>query len=146
MFRSDAAELLPEDEDVARLRGRFVTLAEALLHHAPRPWTPEKLDRTAIVQVHCHHHAVLEFGADLEVMERAGVDAHRLDSGCCGLAGNYGFDAGHYVVSMACAEQALLPAVRQAAPTPSCSPTGSAAGPRSSSASPGGGPCTSPRC
>jgi FAD/FMN-containing dehydrogenase/Fe-S oxidoreductase len=116
VFRSDAAELLPEDEDVARLGGRFVTLAEALLHHAPRPWTPEKLDRAAIVQAHCHHHAVLKFDADLEVMERAGVEAHRLDSGCCGLAGNFGFEAGHYEVSMACAEQALLPAVREAGP------------------------------
>jgi hypothetical protein len=59
---------------------------------------------------------VLGFDADLEAMKRAGIDAARLDSGCCGLAGNFGFEAGHYEVSMACAEQALLPAVRNADP------------------------------
>ncbi|GEL17420.1 (Fe-S)-binding protein [Pseudonocardia asaccharolytica] len=116
VFRSDAAELLPEDEDVTRLRERFVTLAEALLHHAPRPWQPQRLDRAAIVQAHCHQHAVLGFDADLEAMRRAGIDARRLDAGCCGLAGNFGFEAGHYDVSMACTEQALLPAVRAADP------------------------------
>ncbi|GAA5127266.1 FAD-binding and (Fe-S)-binding domain-containing protein [Pseudonocardia adelaidensis] len=116
VFRSDAAELLPEDEDVARLQSRFVTLAEALVHHAPRPWRPERHERAAIVQAHCHQHAVLGFDADVEAMSRAGIDARRLESGCCGLAGNFGFEAGHYDVSMACAEQALLPAVRAADP------------------------------
>jgi FAD/FMN-containing dehydrogenase/Fe-S oxidoreductase len=114
VFRSDAPELLSEDEDMARLSGRFVTLSEALLHHAPRPWEPEQLGRAAIVQTHCHQHAIMKFGADTEAMDRAGIDAERLDSGCCGLAGNFGFEAGHYDVSMACAEQALLPAVRDA--------------------------------
>ncbi len=116
VFRSDAAEMLPDDEDVARLRARFVTLAEALLHHAPRPWQPPALDRAAIVQTHCHHHAIMKFDADMQVMARSGLDAHRLDSGCCGLAGNFGFEAGHHEVSMACAEQALLPAVRATDP------------------------------
>ena len=116
MFRSDGVELLPEDEDADRLRMQTVTLAEALLHHAPRPWEPERPHRRAIVQTHCHQHAVLGFDADLEAMRRAGIDAERLDSGCCGLAGNFGFEAGHYSVSMACAEQALLPAVRAADP------------------------------
>jgi Fe-S oxidoreductase len=116
VFRSDAVELLPEDEDADRLRMQTVTLAEALLHHAPRPWEPEQAKRRAIVQTHCHQHAVLEFDADLEAMKRAGIDAARLDSGCCGLAGNFGFESGHYDVSMACAEQALLPAVRNADP------------------------------
>jgi Fe-S oxidoreductase len=114
VFRSDASEMLPEDEDVARLRARFVTLAEALVQHAPRPWQPERQERAAIVQAHFHQHAVLGFDADLAAMDRAGIDAHRLESGCCGLAGNFGFEAGHYDVSMACGEQALLPAVRDA--------------------------------
>ena len=116
VFRSDAVELFPDDEDVHRLRERFVTLAEALLHHPPREWWPPQRERTAIVQTHCHQHAIMKFDADAEVMRRAGIDAHRLDSGCCGLAGNFGFEQGHYEVSMACAEQALLPAVRAADP------------------------------
>jgi Fe-S oxidoreductase len=116
VFRSDAPELLPADQDVARLRGRFVTLAEALLHHPPRPWHPQQLDRNAIVQVHCHQHSILKDDADQQIRQRVGIHARTLDSGCCGLAGNFGFEAGHYAVSMACAEQALLPAVRAADP------------------------------
>ncbi|MDN5914506.1 MAG: FAD-binding protein [Pseudonocardia sp.] len=116
VFRSDAPELFPDDEDVARLAGRFVTLAEALLNHAPDGWEPPQLERAAIVQTHCHQHAIMKADADAELMRRAGIDADTLDSGCCGLAGNFGFEDGHYDVSMACAEQALLPAVRDAGP------------------------------
>ena len=49
-------------------------------------------------------------------MAALGIDAEVLDSGCCGLAGNFGFEKGHYAVSMACAERVLLPAVRAADP------------------------------
>ncbi|MFD0744789.1 hypothetical protein ACFQ1L_25455 [Phytohabitans flavus] len=72
--------------------------------------------RTAYVQTHCHQHAVLGFQADQAVLAAAGVDAKVLDSGCCGLAGNFGFEQGHYEVSEACAERVLLPAVREAGP------------------------------
>lgn len=74
------------------------------------------MGRDALVQTHCHHHAVLGFEADVELMRRAGINAEIPDSGCCGLAGNFGFEAGYYKVSMACAERVLLPAVRDAAP------------------------------
>ncbi|MFL6141134.1 MAG: FAD-binding and (Fe-S)-binding domain-containing protein [Labedaea sp.] len=116
VFRSDATELLPEILDLQRLRSRFVTLAEALLHHAPDDWQPSTVDRAAIVQKHCHHHAIMGFQTDIQVLRRAGIQPTVLDSGCCGLAGNFGFERGHYEVSMACAEQALLPAVRAADP------------------------------
>jgi Fe-S oxidoreductase len=49
-------------------------------------------------------------------LERVGADIERLDSGCCGLAGNFGFTAGHGEVSEACAEQVLLPRLREASP------------------------------
>jgi Fe-S oxidoreductase len=64
--------------------------------------------------VHCHQHAVLKWDADRTLLERAGADVERLDSGCCGLAGNFGFTAGHGAVSEACAEQVLLPRLRAA--------------------------------
>jgi Fe-S oxidoreductase len=72
--------------------------------------------RRALVQVHCHQHAELGTDDDRAVLTALGVDAEVLDSGCCGLAGNFGFEKGHYEVSMACAERVLLPAVRAADP------------------------------
>jgi FAD/FMN-containing dehydrogenase/Fe-S oxidoreductase len=66
----------------------------------------------ALVQVHCHQHADLGFDADREVLAALGVEADVLDSGCCGLAGNFGFERGHYEVSQACAERVLYPALR----------------------------------
>ncbi|HZC72868.1 MAG TPA: FAD-binding and (Fe-S)-binding domain-containing protein [Jatrophihabitans sp.] len=115
VFRSDAPELLPHDLDVQRLRAQTVTLAELLTKHTPG-WTPPRLDGVrALAQVHCHHHAVLDdWAADRALLEDAGAQVERLDSGCCGLAGNFGFEAGHLEVSEACAERVLLPAVRGA--------------------------------
>ncbi|MBL1084393.1 FAD-binding oxidoreductase [Streptomyces actinomycinicus] len=116
VFRSDAPELLPGDQDVQRLAGQTRTFAEQLVHHAPDDWRPPQLARQATVQTHCHQHAVMKFDADRELMRRAHLDAEVLDEGCCGLAGNFGFERGHHDVSMAVAEQGVLPAVRGAAP------------------------------
>ncbi|HEY0646159.1 MAG TPA: FAD-binding and (Fe-S)-binding domain-containing protein [Nocardioides sp.] len=116
VFRSDAVDLLAGDPDVDRLRDHVVTLAE-LLHEHSDGYEPPRLDGThGLAQVHCHQHAVLGWDADRALLERAGADVERLDSGCCGLAGNFGFTAGHGEVSEACAEQVLLPRLRAAAP------------------------------
>ncbi|KDN74116.1 hypothetical protein DF19_42805, partial [Streptomyces olindensis] len=118
VLRSDVAELFPGDRDVRRLREQTVTLAELLTEHSPGytpPRVPERSAR-ALAQVHCHQHAVLGWDADGELLRRAGVDAERLEAGCCGLAGNFGFERGHLAVSEACAEQALLPRLRAEAP------------------------------
>jgi FAD/FMN-containing dehydrogenase/Fe-S oxidoreductase len=113
VFRSDAGDLFPGDPDVERLRSQTVTLAELLEHRTPG-WEPPRLDRRAVMQTHCHQHAVLGSDDDVALLHRAGVDVEVLDSGCCGLAGNFGFEKGHYDVSMACAERVLLPALRAA--------------------------------
>jgi FAD/FMN-containing dehydrogenase/Fe-S oxidoreductase len=116
VFRSDAPELLPNDEDIKRLAGQFLTFSELLLQRAPEGWLPPALTRAATVQTHCHQHAVTKFDADREVMRRAGIDANVLDEGCCGLAGNFGFEAGHHELSMDIGELGVLPAVRDTAP------------------------------
>ncbi|WP_037887461.1 FAD-binding and (Fe-S)-binding domain-containing protein [Streptomyces sp. NRRL S-87] len=116
VFRSDAPDLLAGDQDVLRLAGQVRTLAEQLVDHAPDGWRPPRVGRAATVQVHCHQHAVLGTGPDRELMRRAALEADVLDEGCCGLAGNFGFEAGHYDLSMAVAEQGVLPAVRGTAP------------------------------
>ncbi|WP_052809618.1 FAD-binding and (Fe-S)-binding domain-containing protein [Streptomonospora alba] len=115
VFRADVPEMFPHDEDVARLREQTFTLAEFLDSHAP-DWEPPRIERAALAQPHCHHHAIMGFSADRRLLERAGAQAQVLDAGCCGLAGNFGFEDGHYAVSMACAEDGLLPAVRDADP------------------------------
>jgi hypothetical protein len=107
---------MPADQDVQRLAGQVRTFAEQLVHHAPEGWEPPRLARQATVQTHCHQHAIMKFDADRELMRRAHLEADVLDEGCCGLAGNFGFERGHHEVSMAVAEQGVLPAVREAAP------------------------------
>ncbi|MFE1360925.1 FAD-binding and (Fe-S)-binding domain-containing protein [Streptomyces harbinensis] len=114
VFRADAPEMFSQNEDVQRLAQSTVTLSEALLHRTPDGWRLPRLDRGALVQTHCHQHAILGQDPDREVMRRVGIDAEIPDSGCCGLAGNFGFERGHHAVSMACAERVLLPAVRRA--------------------------------
>ena len=116
VFRADALELLPGDQDVERLAKQFRTFSEHLVNHAPREWRPPQLIRSATVQTHCHQHAVMKYDADKELMRRAGIDADVLDAGCCGLAGNFGFERNHYDLSMKIAEQGVLPAVRDTAP------------------------------
>ena len=113
VFRGDLLELWPHDQDAVRLSQQVYTLAELLQSRAPG-WDPAQLDRKAIVQGHCHHKAIMKMDADMELLQRAGVDAELLDSGCCGLAGNWGVERGHYDISMACAERVLLPRVRDA--------------------------------
>ncbi|HEY1970625.1 MAG TPA: FAD-binding and (Fe-S)-binding domain-containing protein [Pseudonocardia sp.] len=117
-LRADLPELLPDHPGTPLLSGSVRTLAEVLAEH-----TEELTARAdpaaglrALVQVHCHQHADLGADADRSVLAALGVAAEVLDSGCCGLAGNFGFEKGHYEVSMACAERVLLPAVRAAAP------------------------------
>lgn len=117
VFRHDAPDLLHGDRDVRRLAAQTVTLAELLTDHTPG-WTPPQVvpgERVqALAQVHCHQHAVMGFDADAALLDAAGVAVEQLSGGCCGLAGNFGFTAGHGPVSAACAEQVLLPRVREA--------------------------------
>ncbi|MDX6362051.1 MAG: hypothetical protein QOC85_1054, partial [Streptomyces sp.] len=111
-LRTDLPELLHDDPRAARLAAAVLTFAEALERHAPH-WTPPRLDRPVVGQTHCHQHAVLGDAADRRLREAAGLTG-ALAGGCCGLAGNFGFEKGHYEVSTACAEEQLLPAVRSA--------------------------------
>ncbi|UQX87693.1 FAD-binding protein [Jatrophihabitans telluris] len=114
VFRSDASELLPTDERARQARTAVRTLAELLIE---RDWQPPALAGTiALAQPHCHQHAVMGFAADEKLLTRAGVELETV-GGCCGLAGNFGVERGHYEVSVAVAETALLPAVRAAAST-----------------------------
>ncbi|MEU7904913.1 FAD-binding and (Fe-S)-binding domain-containing protein [Actinoplanes sp. NPDC049118] len=109
VLRSDVHELLPRDADAALVAESVHTLAE-LLAKTPG-WTPPDLSGVDLVaQPHCHHHAVLGWKADADLLAASGARVRRL-AGCCGLAGNFGVELGHYEVSVAVAEQNLLPAL-----------------------------------
>ncbi|WP_433362268.1 FAD-binding and (Fe-S)-binding domain-containing protein [Actinoplanes sp. CA-142083] len=111
VLRGDLPELV--DTDAARqVSGATVTVAE-LLARTPE-WNPPSLDGLKVIaQPHCHHHAVMGWEADAKLLQRAGAELVRL-GGCCGLAGNFGVERGHYEVSVQVAEQQLLPALRDA--------------------------------
>ncbi|MFI6674166.1 FAD-binding and (Fe-S)-binding domain-containing protein [Kribbella sp. NPDC050470] len=107
-LRHDAVRLVPGDV-TREVAGRIVTLAELLADHPS--WTPPDMsDLRVVAQPHCHHHAVMGWDADATLLARAGADVDRV-GGCCGLAGNFGMERGHYDVSVAVAEQQLLPAI-----------------------------------
>lgn len=111
-LRTDLPDLLPDDPRARRLADRVLTFAETLERHAPR-WRPPRLDRPVTGQTHCHQHAVLGDDADRRLRAAAGLTGD-LAGGCCGLAGDFGFAKGHWEVSTACAEEQLLPSVRNA--------------------------------
>lgn len=116
VFRDELANLFPEDAIALRLRESVLTLGEFLDRHRDR-FTFRSLRRKALVQAHCHEGAVLDSDAEARVMrESLGIDAQVLDSGCCGMAGAFGFEAEHYGISQRCAERVLFPAIRQSAP------------------------------
>nr|WP_245867228.1 FAD-binding and (Fe-S)-binding domain-containing protein [Serinibacter salmoneus] len=119
VLRGDLTELLPEDPRSAQVAGAVMTLAELLLHPELGPgqdWEPPSLKGTTlVVQPHCHHYSVMGYEADIALLRRTGATLTQL-AGCCGLAGNFGMEKGHYDVSVAVAENALLPALREAPP------------------------------
>ncbi len=112
VLRSDAVELFagtPLEADARLVADATRTLAELLTQ--TEGWEPPQLAGTSVIaQPHCHHHAVLGWAADEALLRRTGVAVRRL-SGCCGLAGNFGVEQGHYEVSVAVAQQQLLPAL-----------------------------------
>jgi FAD/FMN-containing dehydrogenase/Fe-S oxidoreductase len=112
-LRSDSLELLGSTEAQA-VAASVRTLAEVLA--AAPGWQPPSLRGTRVVaQPHCHHTAVMGWQADEALLHRAGAELTRV-GGCCGLAGNFGVERGHYDVSAAVAGTALLPEVRSAGP------------------------------
>lgn len=110
VLRSEAVELVG-GRRAETVGAATHTLAELL---TARGWEPPSMAGTSVIaQPHCHHHSVMSWSPDAALLRSAGADVTRL-GGCCGLAGNFGVEKGHYEVSVAVAEQQLLPAVRSA--------------------------------
>lgn len=110
VWRSDAPDLLPDDTRVTVVAAQVRTLAETLTGVGFTP--PDLSGHTIVAQPHCHHRSVMGWAADAALLRLTGAELVVVD-GCCGLAGNYGVEDGHYEVSVAVAEDHLLPALRE---------------------------------
>jgi Fe-S oxidoreductase len=114
VFRDELFGLFPDDERANKLHGQVFTLAEFLEKKAPDFAMP-KLTGKAVVHAHCHHNAIMKLDCDSDLLKKSGLDFKILNSGCCGMAGYFGYERGsHYDVSIKCGERVLLPAVREA--------------------------------
>jgi len=112
VFRDELLNFFPHDEDAKALAKQTFMLDEYLQKEQGN-WVAPRLERRALVQGHCHEKAVLH-GPHVELLEKIGVKAEVLDSGCCGMAGGFGYEREHHGVSVACGERSLLPSVRKA--------------------------------
>jgi Fe-S oxidoreductase len=104
--------LLGPNAAAEQLRRQTFLLSEFLVQQAG--YRPPQIQGKALVHGHCHHKSVLKFDSEQELLKRTGLDFKVLDSGCCGMAGSFGFEAHKYEVSVQIGERVLLPAVRQA--------------------------------
>jgi FAD/FMN-containing dehydrogenase/Fe-S oxidoreductase len=113
VFRDELCNLLPEDPRAVKLRDSTFLLSEALLKFAPA-WAPPAINAEIIVHAHCHHRASFNVADEVTLLERTGATVRLLDSGCCGMAGPFGFERDKYEISQKLANRVLLPAVRAA--------------------------------
>ncbi len=110
-FRDELVNLFPGEGRAKQLSEQTYLLSEFLEQEG---YQPPPLRRKALVHGHCHHKAVMHMDAEVALLKKLGLDFELLDSGCCGMAGAFGFEKEHYDVSIACGERVLLPAVREA--------------------------------
>jgi Fe-S oxidoreductase len=114
VFRDELTKMLPNDEDAKRLAKQTFHFAEFLA--AQEGYEPPRLERRVLLQTHCHAAATNGRDPEHDLLERMGVKLDAPETGCCGMAGAWGYERGHYDVSRACGERLLLPAVRDASP------------------------------
>jgi FAD/FMN-containing dehydrogenase/Fe-S oxidoreductase len=113
VFRDELHSLFPDDPLANKLRAQTLLLSEFLEQKADHVELP-RIERKVLVQGHCHHKSLLRFDAESAVMKKMGLDCDVLASGCCGMAGSFGFEKDKYNISMEIGERKLLPAVRRA--------------------------------
>ena len=111
-FRDELLRLFPGEERAEQLSKQMLFFSELIERRRPG----EQLSTSAtsaLVQIHCHHHAVIETEAERKLLDRLGVHYEIMASGCCGMAGSFGFETAKYEMSMAAAERVMLPKIRQ---------------------------------
>jgi FAD/FMN-containing dehydrogenase/Fe-S oxidoreductase len=113
VFKDELIKLWPMNQDARRLAQQTFHFSEFLCAHAGE-WEPPQLHRRVLLHGHCHQKATGGTGPDKQLLERMGLEVEELDAGCCGMAGGWGYEHGHYDVSIAAGERVLLPKVREA--------------------------------
>jgi Fe-S oxidoreductase len=113
VFRDEMRNLFPESSEARQVAENTFTLSEFFEKKLP-DYQPPKVKRSAIVQGHCHHKAVMRMNDEQSLMKKVELDHRMLESGCCGMAGAFGYEKDKYAVSVACGERSLLPEVRKA--------------------------------
>ncbi len=111
VFRDELRNLFPVDARAIKLRSQTFLLSEFLERHAPG-YAPPQLSGKVLLHGHCHHKSIMGLGAEESLLKKTGADLQSIDSGCCGMAGPFGFEKDKYEVSQAVGERVLLPAVR----------------------------------
>ncbi len=111
VFKDELTGMMPHDDDAQRLAKNAMHFAEFFERYEI---AVPKLERKALVWGHCHHKATGGMDPEHKLLERMGMEIEPVSGGCCGLAGSWGFEQGHFDVSMKSGELALLPAVRDA--------------------------------
>jgi Fe-S oxidoreductase len=114
VFRDELHNLFPHDPLANQLWAQTFLLSE-FLEQKSAEYTVPGLQRKALVQSHCHHKSVLKFDAEASLLQKLGLQYELLTSGCCGMAGSFGFEPDKYEVSIVIGERSLLPAVRHSA-------------------------------
>ena len=115
VFRDEIRNLIPEDPRAEQLHHQTFLLSEFLDRYAPG-YAPPELARRAVLHGHCHQKALMKSADAGALLRKMGIELSIPDSGCCGMAGPFGFDADKYEVAQAIGERVLLPAVRAATP------------------------------
>ncbi|HTC65258.1 MAG TPA: FAD-linked oxidase C-terminal domain-containing protein, partial [Candidatus Saccharimonadales bacterium] len=110
VFRDELRNLFPHDARAIKLRSQTFLLSEFLERYAPE--FTAQLSGKVLLHGHCHHKSIMGIGAEESVLKKTGADLQSIDSGCCGMAGPFGFEKEKYEVSQAVGERVLLPAVR----------------------------------
>jgi Fe-S oxidoreductase len=111
VFRDELRNLFPLDERATKLRSQTFLLSEFLEHYAPG-YRPPQLQGKVLLHGHCHHKSIMGISDEESLLRKMGADLQSIDSGCCGMAGPFGFEKSKYEVSQAVGERVLLPAVR----------------------------------
>src|SRR6266404_3292041 len=112
VFRDELVNLFPDDSRAKKLRAQTFLLSEFLEHHAPGH-QPKQLSRRVLVHGHCHHKTLMKMTDEEALLREMGAEVLLPDSGCCGLAGGFGFEKDKFEISQAIGERVLLPAVRR---------------------------------